>query len=78
MVDGVGVGVGSAMRARPSTEMHSTVSSTVTTHWGLAAMFRALRALGEHENQNRSVAESQTPHTGMACGRADAEAVTTQ
>jgi hypothetical protein len=54
------------------------VSSTVTTHCGFSAMLRALRAFGEHENQNRSVSGSQTPHTGIACGRADADAVTTQ
>ena len=39
-------------------------------------MFLTLRAFGEQENQNRSVAGSQTPQTGSACGRADADAVT--
>ncbi len=37
-------------------------SATVTTQCGFASMLRALRAVGEHENQNRSVSGSQTPH----------------
>ena len=69
---------GSTSRAVPSTDTHSTVSSTVTAHFGLAPMLRALRASGEHENQKRSVDASHTPHTGIDDGRPAADAVTTQ
>jgi len=62
----------------PVSGIGSTVSSTVTAHFGLAPMLRALRASGEHENQKRSVDASHTPHTGIDDGRPAADAVTTQ
>ena len=39
---------------------------------------RQFRALGEQENQNRSDPGSQTPQTGIAWGRPEDDAVTTQ
>ena len=62
----------------PSTDTHSTVSSTVTTTCGLAAMLRALRELGLPENMNRFEPSSQTPQTGSECGRPEPDTVTTQ
>ncbi len=66
------------MRARPSTEMHSTVSSTVNTTCGFACMLRAFREVGAHENANDDESGSHTPQTGNAWGRPFADAVTTQ
>ncbi len=53
----------------PSTEMHSTVLSTVKTTLGLAAMLRAFFAVGAQENMNcRSVVVPHAPHRqGMRC-----------
>ncbi len=64
--------------ACPSMERHSTVSSVITTAWGLPARLRAFRARGEQENAKRPSPSSHTPHTGSACGRPSAETVTTQ
>ncbi len=50
--------------------------ATVTC--GLAERLRALRAFGLQVNAKRSRSRSHTPQTGMAWGRASADAVTTQ
>ena len=54
------------------------MSSTVNTTYGLDRTLAALRARGPHEKAKRKSSSSHTPHTGMACGRASPEAVTTQ
>jgi hypothetical protein len=64
--------------ARPSSETHSTVSSTMTAAWGLAARLRALRDRGPQLKAKQASPSSHTPHTGKAWGRLSAETVTTQ
>ena len=66
-----------AARATPSTDTTSTVESAVTVMRGFARRLRALRAPWSQENQYVS-SGIHTPHTGMACGRPSALAVTTQ
>ena len=64
--------------AMPSTDTHSTVSSTITHTCGFWAMLRALRASGAHEKTNVDDSGCHTPHTGIAAGRPAAFTVTTQ
>ena len=65
------------MRAVPSTTTTSTVWSTATVTCGFSATLRALRLFGAHPKTKVDVSGTQTPHTGMACGRPAADAVTT-